>query len=104
VSAPEAEFIAFDQNGVMTKETWLATVVFCPHCGTGSGAVWALTSTPLVQVGNVQTRIFLCVSCGFVGFGLNGFKPGWDVEHRAKQIVEHGFGDPPKEPSNNLIV
>jgi len=92
MQSPEVAFIAFEPNGVMTRETWLATVLFCPRCGASSGAVWALTSTPLMQVANVQTRIFLCVGCGFVGFGLNGFKPGWDIQNRVKQILEHGHG------------
>jgi hypothetical protein len=109
IQSTEVEFIAFEAGGVLTKETWLATRMFCPRCGAGSGAVWANVSAPLTRVGNLQTRVFLCVGCKFVALGLNGFDPEWDVSNRVKQIFQNGFAvDPPEEPPseqpNNLIV
>lgn len=105
IKSPEVEFVAFEPNGVLIKETWSATRLFCPRCGQGSGAVWVNTSAPVIQVGTHQTRVFLCVACKFSALGLNGFDPTWDKGQRVKQIFQHGFAaDQPEEPTNNLTV
>lgn len=88
---PIVEFVAADAQGVITKETWRATNMACPRCANREASVWALVSEqPMIVMGQ-ETRIFLCVSCQFTAFGLNGFKAPWDKGRRAQQIIELGL-------------
>jgi hypothetical protein len=88
---PIVEFVAADAKGVISKETWRATAIHCPRCGNKQASVWVLVSEPPIIVMGSETRVFLCVSCLFTGFGLNGFPAGFDKSRRAQQIIELGL-------------
>lgn len=89
---PIVEFVQFDANLVLMKETWQATKLFCPRCGAGNGLVWVDVGHPPENLNGIEMRAFVCVQCEHVALGLNGFAPKWDAKDRIKQILLHGFG------------
>lgn len=79
-----------DAHGIITRETWQATRLYCPRCGKGGGAVWHIVHSSSVQ--NVsRTPTFLCISCCHVGMGWEGFTPRWNPQDRAQQIIQFAF-------------
>ncbi len=85
------EFVSFDPEGVITKESWQATVLACPRCGQRERNVWLLISEPPLRARELTLPLFLCIACLHVAVGLNGFDPVWDKSERAKQIIKFGF-------------
>jgi hypothetical protein len=85
------EFVSLDPQGLIDRETWRATGLTCPRCGTSEGAVWTLTSQPPLQVGDLVLPLFLCIRCLHTAVGLNGFQPKWSAPDRQKQIVKYAF-------------
>jgi hypothetical protein len=90
---PHVEFVAFDQNMVITKENWVATRLHCPKCGNGTGNVWVCTSDKPAMLDTLEMRRFICVMCQFAALGLGGFQPTWSVSDRVKQIMKFAFGE-----------
>jgi hypothetical protein len=99
---PIVEFVASDDRGIITKETWRATTLGCPRCGNKGTNVWALVSERPIVVMGTESRIFLCILCNFTGVGLNGFRANFDASRRSIQIMELGFNDSAAEENESI--
>ena len=53
--------------------------------------VWVLTSEPPLKLNTLEMHTFLCISCGHVGKGWDGYRPRWSAQDRAQQIIKYGF-------------
>lgn len=93
---PKVDYVGFS-GALLVRERWQLTSLFCPRCGKGNGHVWTKEPDPAdppSRVGMVEVRLFMCIGCAFTGYGWGGFRPNWNVQDRARQIIEIGFGAP----------